>query len=117
MRTPESLLFKEKAVANLYQFSYETPWASAYAEFIDAPIGIKLERLTAFRSYDLELEELGLPDEEAEVLWEKKLSELGLTHSDLKLNKDEFWSVKWSDGNVGEVRAIRYADGVLEWRA
>jgi len=117
MRTPEKLLFKGKIAASLSKFSYETPWASAYAEFIDDSLGVKLSNCTTFLMYDLDLEEMDLPDKEEEVLWEKKLTELGLTHKDLELDKDEFWSVICDDGTIDDVRAIRYTNGVLEWRA
>lgn len=117
MRIPEKLLFEGKEVAHLNGFSYETPWASACPEFIDNSIPIKLDSLSKFRAYDQELEDMGLSDGEEEILWEKRLSELGLTHSDLKLDKDGSWSVVCNDGNTDEVRSLSFFNGILQWRA
>jgi hypothetical protein len=117
MRIPEKLLFEGQEVANLKEFSFETPWASAYPEFIDDSIPAKLDNLSKFRAYDQDLEEMGLSDVEEETLWENKLSELGLTHSDLKLDKDGSWSVACNDGNINEVRSLSFFNGVLQWRA
>jgi len=60
---------------------------------------------------------MDLSDKEEDSLWEKRLAALGLTHDDLNLNKDEFWSIICDDGTTDKVRAIRYTNGVLEWRA
>lgn len=116
MRVPEKLLFEGKVVANLSRFSYETPWASANPDFLDTSIAAKLRNLAEFRAYDIELEEMGLSDEEEEMLWENKLSELGLSHSDLKLDKDGPWSVVCNDGEVDDVHSISFSNGVLQWR-
>ncbi len=117
MSKSEKLLFEKKVVANLYEFGYETPWVSARPEFIDSSLGGKLERLSEFRAYDVELEEMGLPDHEEEALWDKKLLELGLSHSELKLDKDDLWTVVCSDGKVDKIYSINYSSGVLKWRA
>lgn len=117
MRIPEKLLFEGKVVAKLRDFSYETPWASARPEFFDTSIQVKLENLAEFRVYDLELEEMELPDEEEEILWENKLSSLGLSHSDLGLEKGGYWTVECTDGTTDEVRSISFSCGILQWRA
>ena len=117
MRTPEKLLYDGLVVATLQKFSYEFPWASAEANFLDDALKNKLESLATFNRYDSELEEMGLSDKEEEALWEKKRSELGLTLDDLKLGDDEPWSVICDDGTKDDVRAISCEDGWLEWRA
>lgn len=117
MRIPEKLFFEGKEVATLKGFTYETPWASAQPEFTDNSIPTKLASLSKFRAYDRELEDLELAKEEEEALWENKLSELGLTHSDLKLDKDGPWSVTFSDGSIGQVYSLSLYNGVLQWRA
>ncbi|MCK7598802.1 hypothetical protein M0G74_16125 [Microbulbifer sp. CAU 1566] len=117
MRTPEKLLFEGKVVAKLHNFSYETPWASASPEFLEASLGKKLENLAAFRVFDQDLEDKGLPDDKENVLWESKLSELGLSYPDLKLDKDGFWRVICSNGQAYEARSVSYSGGVLRWRA
>jgi len=78
---------------------------------------VQLVSLTVFIIYDLELEGTGLSDEEEDILWKKKLSEHGLSHEDLKLDRCEYWSVICDDGAVDDVRAIHYENGILEWRA
>lgn len=117
MKIPEKLLYKGSVVATLYSFSYEFPWTLAEAKFIDSDLKDKIENLTAFRQYDIDLEEMCLPDKEEEALWENKLSELGLSHQDLKIDKEGLWSVICNDGTQDPVRAIQYDDGWLQWRA
>lgn len=117
MKTLKKLAFKGKIAANLSNFSYETPWASAYAEFMDNALGEKLSNCTSLLVYGFELEAMELSDNEEDSLWEKRLAAFGLTHDDLDLNKDEFWSIICDDGTTDKVRAIRYTNGVLEWCA
>ena len=116
MKIPEKLLYESIVVANLDQFGYETPRAFARPQFIDPTLEYKLTKLTKFRDYDIELEEMDLPDTEEEILWEKKLTELGLTHDDLNLDKDELWSVLYDDGETGEARSLSFSNGFLQWR-
>jgi hypothetical protein len=116
MNTPEKLLYEGEVVANLDKFGYETPWVFARPQFINAALGLKLSKLAEFRDYDMELKEMDLPDSEEEMLWENKLSELELTHNDLKLDKDAPWSVLYNDGEIGEVRSLSFSNGFLQWR-
>ena len=118
MKTPVKLLFKGEMAATISKFSYATPWASSHGEFIDKELGEKLAAVTAMLMYDLELEEAELSEVEEEIMWEKKLSELGISSSDLDLDKNEYWTVRCDDQSIDPVRAIRYyLDGLLEWWA
>jgi hypothetical protein len=118
MKTPNRLLYKSNVIAELTQFGYETPWASAHAEFNDKSINNKLSGITAMQGYGLELEEMGLTESEEESLWEAKIVEFGLSHQDLNSDEDENWSVICDDGTTGEVRAIRhYSNSLIERRA
>ncbi|MGF1868298.1 hypothetical protein L4D15_24155 [Enterovibrio norvegicus] len=118
MKTPIELLFKENPVAKISKFGYATPWASAHCEFKDEELGRKLSAVTTMLMYDLELEELGLSEQEEELMWDKKLVELEITSDDLDLDEDALWTVRCDDESVDPVRAIRfYNGGLLEWRA
>ncbi|WP_417503709.1 hypothetical protein [Marinomonas gallaica] len=118
MKTPIELLFKGNPAAKISEFGYATPWASGHCEFKDKEFGRKLAAVTTMLMYDLELEELELSESEEELMWEKKLAELGMTSDDLDLNDDACWAVRCDDQSLDPVRAIRYYnDGLLEWRA
>lgn len=116
MDKPLTLLFNNQKVATLSGFSFETPWAYATAEFDDVSLEAKLERLANFRAFGAELEQKELPEDKEEILWKEKLVELKLSHSDLKLDRDEDFSVEWSDDSVREARSLSYGNKILMWR-
>ncbi|MGI9303319.1 MAG: hypothetical protein ACR2RB_11515 [Gammaproteobacteria bacterium] len=117
MIAPEKLLFEGDYVARLYDVGYATPWASSRVEFVDKKLESKLVGVTTMLSFDLGLDEMELSEEGEDMLWEKKLVELGLTVDDLQLDRDGKWSVEWKDGSSHEIRAVRfYEDGHMEWR-
>lgn len=116
MNKPLTLLLDNQKVATLSGFSFETPWAYATAEFYDVSLESKLQRLANFQAFVAELEQKELPEDKEEILWEEKLVELKLSHSDLELGRDEAFSVEWSDNSVREARSLSYENKVLMWR-
>lgn len=116
MIKPEKLIFDGEIVAILHDFHYETPWCYASPTFSIDALESKLKKLSEFRSFDLELEDMGLEEAEEEYLWEQKLSSLGLTHADLKLDKDGCWKVTDGNGRVTSVYSLSYSGGVIQWR-
>ncbi len=117
MNTPIKLLFENNLVATINSFSYETPWASGEVEFLDREFFLKLASVTSMSSFDLEMDELNLSDDDEEKLWEEKLSELGITWDDLELDGDERWSILPKGGDEQEIYAVKfYKNGYMDWR-
>jgi hypothetical protein len=117
MKSPIKLFLDNKEVATIDNFSYETPWASGKIQFHENELFIKLVNVTSMLTFDLEMDELNLPDEEEEKQWESKLSELNLTWADLDLEKDERWAVQARDSDKQNIYALRFYDnGIVEWR-
>jgi len=79
MNIPIELHLEGVKVATILSFSYETPWASGKVEFVDDSLLQKLIAVTSVSSFDIEMDELGLEDDEEEKVWEAKLIELGIS--------------------------------------
>ena len=118
MNIPIDLYFNNKKVALIYSFNYETPWATGKVKFIDKTFFEKLVKVTSMNRFDLDIDELGLSDEEEEQLWEAKLTELEITWEDLKLyGRDDKWSAQPKESKVQEIYGVVfYENGFMDWR-
>lgn len=117
MKTPIKLFFEGRLVGSINSFSYETPRASGKVKFKNENFFLQLVSVTSMAAFDLEVDELDIPDDEEDILWEKKLSELGITWDDLKLDHDRHWTAQESGGESQNIYAVRfYENGLMEWR-
>lgn len=77
----------------------------------------KLVAVSSMSSFDLEMDELGLDDAEEEKMWETKLKELCITWEDLKLDRDNRWSVIPNEGNSQQINSPRFSEqGFIDYR-
>ena len=117
MKLPIELKLDDKQVATITSYSYETPWASGSVEFIKEALFDKLVGITTMLFYDLEVDELGLEDDEEEKFWETQLTELNLTCDDLSLNRDHKWSITDTNHESHLIYATRFfRNGYVDWR-
>lgn len=117
MKIPIELKLDGKPVAQITSFGYETPWASGAVEFIDKKLFERLINVSSMSTFDLEMDELGLEDEEEEKLWEAKLTELNLTWDDLKLKRDGRWVVTPEGSESQPIYSPKfYENGSMDWR-
>ena len=117
MNTPIELQLDGVKVATIHGFSYETPWATGKVEFVDDSLFNKLVAVTSMSSFDLEMDELDLEDEEEERMWDAKLRELGITWDDLKLDRDGRWSVTPSGSESQSIYSPRFFESkFMDWR-
>ncbi|MBV1874270.1 MAG: hypothetical protein KUG80_05795 [Gammaproteobacteria bacterium] len=117
MNTPIELQLDGIKVATILSFGYETPWATGKVEFLDDSLFNKVVAVTSMSSFDLEMDELGLEDDEEEKMWEAKLIELGISWQDLKLDRDGRWSVTPSGSESQSIYSPRfYESKFMDWR-
>lgn len=117
MNTPIDLKLDGKTVARITTYSYETPWATGKVEFEDQYLFKKLIAVSSMSSFDLEMDELGLEDDEEEKIWDSKLGELGISWEDLKLDHDGRWAVSSVDSDSQPIFSPRfYESGFMDWR-
>ncbi len=117
MNTPIELKFDGITVGTILTFGYETPWATGKVEFKEKSLFDKLVVVSSMSSFDLEMDELGLEDDEEEKMWEVKLKELGITWEDLKLDNDGRWSVIPNGGEPQPIYSPRFSgQGFIEYR-
>ena len=83
---------------------------------MNASLQDKLTRVSEFELFGYTLEDEELPDDEEELLWNKKLMEPGLTSPDLSITTGDAWSVGCDKGDVYKAYALRYTDEILQWR-
>lgn len=117
MKTPIELKLDGITVGEILSFSYETPWATGKVKFKDNSLFEKLVAVSSMSSFDLEIDELGLDDAEEEKMWETKLKELCITWEDLKLDRDNRWSVIPNEGNSQQINSPRFSEqGFIDYR-
>ncbi|WP_417440855.1 hypothetical protein [Idiomarina sp.] len=117
MNTPIELQLDGVKVATILSFTYETPWATGKVEFEDDSLFKKLVAVTSMSSFDLEMDELGLEDDEEEKMWEAKLSELNLSWQDLNLARHGRWSVTPRGSDLQLIYSPRfYESKFMDWR-
>lgn len=117
MNTPIELELDGKKVATIVSFCFETPWATGKVEFEEQSLFDKLIAVSSMSSFDLEMDDLGLEDEEEEAMWESRMAELEVSWADLELDGDGRWSVTPSGGEPQPVHSPRfYEPGFIDWR-
>jgi len=116
MNIPIDLIFEGKTVAKILSFTYETPWASGNVVFESRSLFEKMVAVSSMSSFDLEMDNLELEDDEEEKMWEEKLSDLGISWDDLKLDDDK-WSIVPSGSEPRPIYSPRFDEsGFMEWR-
>ncbi|PHS62153.1 MAG: hypothetical protein COB09_15695 [Thalassobium sp.] len=117
MKTPIELKLDGITVGEILSFSYETPWATGKVKFKDKSLFEKLVAVSSTSSFDLEMDELGLDDAEEEKMWEAKLKELCISWEDLKLDRDDRWSVIPNGGESQPIYSPRFSEqGFIDYR-
>jgi len=117
MNTPIELKLDGITVGTILSFGYETPWATGKVEFNESTLFEKLVAVSSMSSFDLEMDELGLEDDEEEKMWEAKLKVLGITWEDLKLDRDGRWSVIPDGGESQPIYSPRFSEqGFIDYR-
>ena len=110
MKTPIKLKLDGITVGEILSFSYETPWATGEVKFKDHSLFEKLVAVSSMSSFDLEMDELGLDDAEEEKMWDAKLNELCISWEDLKLDRDDRWSVVTKGGEPKPIYSPRFSE-------
>ena len=117
MNTPIELILDGITVGQILSFSYETPWATGKVELKENSLFHKLVAVSSMSSFDLEMDELDLEDDEEEKMWEAKLKELGITWEDLKLDRDGRWTAIPNGGESQPIYSPRfYEQGFIDYR-
>jgi len=117
MNLPIDLELDGKTVARILSYSFETPWATGKVEFEDQFLLLKLLAVSSMSTFDIEMDELGLDDEEEERMWEAKLKELGITGEDLKLDRDGRWTISSEETRSQPIYSPRFShSGFMNWR-
>ena len=117
MNTPIELLLDGISVGKILSFTYESPWATGKVELKENALFHKLVAISSMSSFDLEMDELDLEDEEEEKMWEAKLNELGITWEDLKLDREDRWSVIPNGGELQAIYSPRFSEqGFIDYR-
>nr|WP_086939541.1 hypothetical protein [Thaumasiovibrio occultus] len=116
MKTPTELQLDGITVATLVSYHYETPWASGKVEFLDASLLTTLAAVSNFATFDDEVSELELSEEEQDKRWSAKLDELAISLDDLALTRNGRWTITINEVNT-PIFAVRFdANAWIDWR-
>lgn len=120
MKTPAKIFYKKKHIGNILNYSYETPSASGEVEFQDTDLLEKMISLTSLSDFYLEVETLGLSEEQEDIRIEHKMAELNLSDDDFQFDADGEWTIEIGWMRKKNIRAVRFEHinqkNWIDWR-
>jgi len=116
MESPFELFYKNRLIATISSYGYETPWALGKADFKDPHLKLKLANAWSFLNDDDNYDET-LSVEEENQQYKKELDKLGVTDDILDMLRGEDWTIILSSGEVTQIYSPIFDNSdTIEWR-